>query len=176
MRSKLTRPDFYHLDYLSSPKSKRRSRGFSIRSNNSNRPMSPTSAHRPSSPTVGRKKLNLAFVEDPLLAAAAHNALSPEQQEPDPEPAPQLQANPTPAASVPTSSSHSRVSSVASDFSFQHDLSAMSKLSMKVPPPDSAVGDLDIDRWDEIETEYQEPNYDFPYLVTHSKVYAIAEK
>lgn len=174
--------DFYQLDYLSNPSSKRRSRGLSTRSNRSNSaaaPPSPTNTIRPSSPQLGRRKLNLAFVEDPLLAMAADNALSPIPQEPDPEPAPQLQANPPPVqtASVPPSLTHSRGSSVASNFSIQQDLSAFSKLSLDAhASADSAVGDLDIDRWDELEVDPQEPNTKFPYLVTHCKVYAIAEK
>jgi hypothetical protein len=47
---------------------------------------------------------------------------------------------------------------------------------LKIPPQeDSAVGDLETDRLEETIDE-QEPDIQHPYLVTHCKVYAIAEK
>ena len=62
-------PDFYKLDYLSTPKARRRA------SNASSSIMSPISPRsQPISPIFKKKKLNLAFVEDPLLATAAANS------------------------------------------------------------------------------------------------------
>lgn len=62
---------FYHLDYLSKPLSRK----LSQRSTQS-RPTTPANARSP--PRRGRSKLNLALVEDPLLAqAAASTAILP---------------------------------------------------------------------------------------------------
>ncbi|KAF2104551.1 hypothetical protein NA57DRAFT_51371 [Rhizodiscina lignyota] len=171
---------FYHLDYLSPPKSKRRSRGYSTATN----PMSPTSPteFRPYDAVFPRKKLNLAFVEDPLLATAAANILTPTQPTADPFPD---ASQTTPAASVPSSAFHSRNISLASTISTASSMSrpltppndgSPLDLRLKIPPSvDSAVGDLEADRLEETIDEV-EPDTQHPYLVTHCKVYAIAEK
>lgn len=141
--------------------------------------MSPTSPNmlRPHSPSFGRKKLNLAFVEDPLLATAAANVLTPTQSQPDPDPIPQASAFVPPT--IPASAGHSRYSSIASTASYatsSYEPGNPHDLRLKIPPPaDSAVGDLEADRLEEIIDE-QEPVKEHPYLVTHCKIYAIAEK
>jgi len=65
---------FYHLDYLRTIKSRRTSRGSSVSSNTP--PASPTHRRRRS------KKLNLALVEDPLLATAAYTGANPHMSNP----------------------------------------------------------------------------------------------
>ncbi|KAF2264147.1 hypothetical protein CC78DRAFT_247632 [Lojkania enalia] len=119
----------YHLDYLSKSLSRR------------------TSQRRADSPLSGRisslrksKKLNLAMVEDPLLAmASAANAM------PNPLTPPDEQPN-----------------------RFEADLSA--KL------PDMPVENLvEEDSFENMEAE-PEANVENPHLVTHAKVYAIAER
>ena len=125
--------DFYHLDYLNKPLS-RRSSQRSCTSTSPRTPRFPT--RRPS------KKLNLALVEDPLLAmiSAATPAPPPsppaEQQQPDDQPTPDLVA--------------------------------------KIP--DSPMQDQFVD--DPFDYVPAEPKADQekPHLVTHAKVYAIAEK
>ncbi len=63
--------DFYKLDYLSVPKARRRASNAS----SSSAVMSPISPRsQPISPIFKKGKLNLAFVEDPLLATAAANS------------------------------------------------------------------------------------------------------
>jgi hypothetical protein len=65
--------DFYKLDYLSVPKPRRRvSNASSSSSSVIMSPISPRS--QPISPIFKKGKLNLAFVEDPLLATAAANS------------------------------------------------------------------------------------------------------
>src|SRR5690348_10259295 len=62
-------PDFYKLDYLSVPKRRRRaSSKASLRS-----PTSPIVSPKSPKSSRPRKKLNLALVQDPLLATAAAN-------------------------------------------------------------------------------------------------------
>ncbi|KAF2183554.1 hypothetical protein K469DRAFT_582595 [Zopfia rhizophila CBS 207.26] len=120
---------FYHLDYLSKPLSRRSSQ-------RSSRPSSPTSPHIPT--RRRSKKLNLALVEDPLLATAAassaRNPLTP----------PDEQAN------------------------------RLETVSAKLPDTPMAE---QVEE-DPFETAQMEPESDVekPYLITHAKVYAIAEK
>jgi hypothetical protein len=130
-------------------------------------------------PEFTRKKLNLAFVEDPLLATAAANVTSPTQTtvEAFPDDTTPTEAQPLPM-SYPSSAAHSRFPSLASDpLTPPADRDTRFGLPLKIPPPaDSAVGDLDLDRFDEIQVEQQEADIKTPHLVTHCKVYAIAEK
>jgi len=144
---------FYHLDYLSTPKT--RSRATSSNSRPSlpqtpicDRSMSPLSpmSMSPTSSTFSRRsnRINLALVEDPLLATAAHYPT-----------APQSPLTPT-------------------DFSF----SSMA-LPGKTPPEKEAHEE---DQFEEFNADTfeavpeQEPNLSQPHLLTHAKVYAIAEK
>jgi hypothetical protein len=124
--------DFYHLDYLNKPLSRRSSQ----RSAPSTSPRtSRFPARRPS------KKLNLALIEDPLLAmiSAATPAppLSPEaEQQPDDQAA----------------------------------LDPVAKL------PDTPMQDQFMDDpFDYVPTE-PKADQEKPHLLTHAKVYAIAEK
>lgn len=122
---------FYHLDYLTKIKSRRASQ-------RSSRPSSPNG---PRSPTQRRpRKLNLAFVEDPLLAQAAASAAK------NPLTPPDDQAN-----------------------FFENIDSA--KL------PDTPTNDYEVQE-DPFETAFaeQEPDVEQPHLISHAKVYAIAEK
>ncbi|OCL12365.1 hypothetical protein AOQ84DRAFT_285365 [Glonium stellatum] len=122
---------FYHLDYLNKPKSRRSSY-------RSSRPASPTS---PRSPTRRRpKKLNLALVEDPLLATAAASAAANPLTPPD-------------------------------DRTNQFEMLDSSKL------PDTPVEDQYVEE-DPFENTFEDqlPDSTQAHLVTHAKVYAIAEK
>jgi len=122
--------DFYHMDYLNKSLSRRSSQ-------RSSREASPLSSRisRRGSP----KKLNLALVEDPLLAtmAAANNTMPL-----------------TPPADEPST----------------QILDASSKM------PDTPMANQFL--VDEQEDEQSEPELDVQkaHLVTHAKVYAIAEK
>ena len=108
--------------------------------------MSPLS---PTSPTYNRpKKLNLAMVEDPLLATAASNIPS---QSHIPV-APQSPLTPPDSATFPV------------------------KLFGKAPPVDAFIDDAETDIYDTMSIPDQEPNYSHAYLVAHAKVYAIAEQ
>ncbi|OAL01026.1 hypothetical protein IQ06DRAFT_136133 [Phaeosphaeriaceae sp. SRC1lsM3a] len=121
---------FYHMDYLSKTLSRRTSQ----KSSRSSSPLALRTSKR--SPP---KKLNLALIEDPLLATmSAANASMPL----------------TPPADEP---------------SFQN-LDASSKV------PDTPMADQFST--DELEGDEPEPELDAPsaHLVTHAKVYAIAEK
>jgi len=123
--------DFYHLDYLNKLKSRRSSY-------RSSRPASPIS---PRSPTRRRsKKLNLALVEDPLLAMAAASA-----------------------AANPLTPPDERIN--------QFEWFDSSKL------PDTPMEDQYTEE-DPFENAFadQVPDSTQPHLVTHAKVYAIAEK
>lgn len=125
---------FYHLDYLKTKRSSRSSRASS------------SASSRPVSPIVRRpKKLNLALVEDPLLAAAASNTLN-------------VQTYGVPAPSNPMTPPDER-----------HDPFA------KVVPYSPVRHTTDEDAFDYSSYE-QEPDVQKPYLMTHTKVYAIAEK
>ncbi|KAH8724448.1 hypothetical protein GQ44DRAFT_279411 [Phaeosphaeriaceae sp. PMI808] len=121
---------FYHMDYLNKPLSRRSSQ----RSSRASSPLSSPSQRR-----HGSKKLNLAFMEDPLLAtmAATNNSMP----------------------LTPTD-----------DESVFHNLDASTKL------PDTPMAD----QWttSELESEQSvlEPAVQKVHLVTHAKVYAIAEK
>ncbi|KAF2135028.1 hypothetical protein P153DRAFT_279199 [Dothidotthia symphoricarpi CBS 119687] len=121
---------FYHLDYLSKPLSRRSSQ----RSARPASPQSPRFSRRPAA-----KKLNLALLEDPLLASAAafHGSMPL-----------------TPPADEP---------------SFQ-SLDVFSKMP-GTPTTDQAVDD-DLES---VHSE-SEPDTEKAHLVTHAKVYAIAEK
>lgn len=121
---------FYHMDYLNNTLSRRSSQ----RSSPANSPLSSRFSRR-----VAPKKLDLALVEDPLLATmAAANTSMPL----------------TPPADEPT---------------FQN-LDAWSKM------PDTPMADQFM--VDQLESEQEEPTVDVQksHLVTHAKVYAIAEK
>lgn len=125
---------FYHLDYLTKPLSRRSSQ-------RSSRPGSPQSPRSPGffSRRPAPQKLNLAFIDDPLLAqAAAANSSMPM----------------TPPADEPA----------------YRNLDAFSKV------PDSPMDDQLVD--DDIESVQAEPEpaTEKAHLVTHAKVYAIAEK
>lgn len=124
--------DFYHMDYLTKKSLSRRS------SQRSNRPTSlRSSITKKRSPP---KQLNLAQVEDPLLAlvAAANNSMPL-----------------TPPADEPI---------------FQN-LDASTKM------PDTPMADQFFED-DDSESEQSEAEFDIEttHLVTHAKVYAIAEK
>ncbi|KAF1988781.1 hypothetical protein K402DRAFT_19785 [Aulographum hederae CBS 113979] len=135
---------FYHLDYLMRPRthSRRTSRGASPPSS---QPTSPT-LRRP------RRKLNLALVEDPLLAqAAAANSYN------------SYNSYAPPAASNPLTPPAEE----EDDFNF-------GKM-----PPDSAIEMLDswgLESFENAELADQEPDLSQPHLIVHAKVYAIAEK
>lgn len=121
---------FYHTDYLNKPLSRRSSQ----RSSRASSPLSSRLGRR-----NAPKKLNLALVEDPLLAtlAAANNSMP--LTPPDDEPA-------------------------------FYNLDASTKM------PDTPMDDQFA--MNELETEQSEPesNTQKAHLVTHAKVYAIAEK
>lgn len=135
---------FYKLDYLVPAKSASPSR-----------PTSPPPSHSQSmSPFTRRgppKKLNLAFVEDPLLATAA--------------------ANGNPMAS---SLSPPITSPIASPMAspYMTEFSASAKAPINPLSPDE---DLDTS-WDIRSTTSQEPDIQTAHLITHAKVYALAEK
>lgn len=139
--------------------------------------MSPI-ALRPLSPERGRKKLNLALVEDPLLATAAAHVLTPPQISTSEVPADaqsQSQQGPT---SYPSAVTGSRILSSASNPQTPPaEDNFRPSLSLKTPPPaDSGVEDLDNDWSDGLQVDEQEPDMSVAHLVTHCKVYAIAEK
>jgi len=140
---------FYHLDYLSSPRA--RSRGTSLISAPTSPiagelPMSPMSPMSPGSRFSRPKKLNLAMVEDPLLATAASNIPSSTFV------APQSPLTPPLSASLSGS------------------------FSVKAPPEDAYTEDVEVDMYDAISIPDQEPNRSHAHLLVHAKVYAIAEK
>lgn len=146
---------FYHLDYLSkAPKSRRTTQPSS--------PLSPprSRAQRSAKAAVrGPGKLDLALVEDPLLAQAhAQSAIS----------ATEIPSN-TPASPLTPPHSNERI-----DY--------FSSIDAKLPlSPTADAQGLDDDRFDyasyESESE-DEPSHDAApsHLVAHAKVYAIAEK
>lgn len=122
--------DFYHLDYLKKPLSRR----------SSQRSAQSTSPRTSRFPGRRPKKLNLSLVEDPLLAmlSAASPSMTPE--------------------------SHA-------DQSYAQDA-----LDVSAKLPDTPMqGQFSDDTFDYF---YEEPKADNeqPHLVTHAKVYAIAEK
>lgn len=122
--------DFYHMDYLTKSLSRRSSQ-------RSTRPSSPQlTGFSRRSPT---KKLNLAFLEDPLLASASAISSSMPM---------------TPPVEEPTYQAFD--------------------LSTKMPR--SPVADQSTD--DDLESVHSEsePDVEKAHLVTHAKVYAIAEK
>jgi len=126
---------FYHLDYLKTKRSSRSSRASS------------SAGSRPVSPVVRRsKKLNLALVEDPLLAAAASNTLN-----------------------VPNSYGVIAPSNPMTPPAEVHDPFG------KVAPYSRVRHAVAEDTFDYSSLE-QGPDIQMPYLITHAKVYAIAEK
>jgi len=134
---------FYKLDYLVPP-----------RSASVTRPTSPLSPQSPKS--FFRRtpqKLNLAFVEDPLLATAAANgnALGMASFVPTPT---------SPLASPITSP-------------FMTDFSAATKSSLNPLTPQE---ELDASNWDIQSTGSMEADPENAHLITHAKVYALAEK
>ncbi|KAF2492689.1 hypothetical protein BU16DRAFT_88451 [Lophium mytilinum] len=125
---------FYHLDYLNSLRPRRASQ-------RSSRPASPASPQRAAGIVRRRsKKLSLAKLEDPLLATAAANTVTPPL---------------TPIEDAPV----------------DHFEDVDAKL------PDTPMQDQ-LDEEDLFEAAFAEPavDSDAPHLVTHAKVYAIAEK
>lgn len=126
--------DFYYLDYLSSPLSRRSSQ----RSSRQRSPLSPRIASRPKT-----KKLNLALIEDPLVAmasAASHaTPLTPPEEQAD-----------------------------------QFDDHLDADLSAKLPDTPMAE-QFEEDPFESVQSE-TESAVEKPHLVTHAKVYAIAEK
>jgi len=124
-------PDFYHLDYLNRSLSRRSSR----RSSGHTSSRSPHFAARRTP-----KKLNLALIEDPLLAMAA--------------------AVDTSMPLTPPAEQDNQFDS----------LNAFTKL------PDSPIADqFDECPFDSMTAE-PDANSEKPHLITHAKVYAIAEK
>jgi hypothetical protein len=137
--------DFYNLDYLSTSRSHRSSRPTS--------PILTSPSKSFFSRPAPRKKLNLAFVEDPLLAtAAASYSMS----------ASPLQVS-EPSAASPVSSP------LASPFL------EFFPSNVKFPEPAAIENALD-NNWDMRSTSSQDPDLDNAYLLTHARVYAIAEK
>ncbi|KAF2454058.1 hypothetical protein BDY21DRAFT_291794 [Lineolata rhizophorae] len=140
---------FYHLDYLSTnnPRSRRasaRSRAGSLRPTS---PVSPSSPMSPRSPTRRRaKKLNLALVEDPLLAQAAASVTRPRY---DPLTPPEEREN-------------------------QFETSLADKIHASQEEEEDEDEEV-VDPFEFVAPE-QQPNVDVPYLLVHAKVYALADK
>jgi hypothetical protein len=97
--------------------------------------------------------LNLAFVEDPLLATAAANMGSMVVSEESSAP-PVLSPITTPT------------SPFATDFT----------ANLKLPPTPTVDDDMDFLVWDTHTNYLAEADVETPHLLTHAKVYAIAEK
>lgn len=135
--------DFYKLDYLPTPMVRRRA---STASSSIMSPISPRA--RPTSPIFRKNKLNLAFVEDPLLATAATAAANIQSI------GPQNPLTP-PGDNDPPEFPDKRASR-----------------------QDSLIGDLEteVDGFDTMSIPDVEANRSEPQLMAHSKVYAIAEK
>jgi hypothetical protein len=124
-------PDLYHLDYLTTPLSRRSSQ----RSQRLTSPLSPRSPARRKS-----KKLNLALYEDPLVA---------------------MMSAQTPGPLTPPAEQENHFES----------LDAPGKL------PHTPVTDQDMeDPFENCMTEAEAAHVEKPHLITHAKVYAIAEK
>jgi len=142
---------FYHLDYLMTPASPRRTSRST-----SPRPSSPTRTE-PISPSVRRpRKFNLSMIEDPLLAQAAGSTVKVEQ-EPETKPT----ALPTPP--------------LEKENPFEQPESS------KTPTrPDSAIEMIEeinpFASYNENEIPEQIADLSKPLLTLHAKVYAIAEK
>lgn len=135
--------DFYKLDYLSTPTVRRRA---STASSSVMSPISPRA--RPTSPIFKKTKLNLAFVEDPLLATAA-----------------------TAAANVHSIGPQNPLTPPDDDDPPEFPNKRASR-------QDSLIGDLEteVDGFDTMSIPDMEANRSEPQLMVHSKVYAIAEK
>jgi BTB/POZ domain len=144
-----SRADFYNLDYLSH-----------IRSHRSSMPTSPIRASSSSpfsSRVTPRKILNLAFVEDPLLATAAASY--------------SMTAPRPPPTRISTSALRSSMSSpLASPFS------EVFPSNKELFEPSAVEEPLDSDNWDLRSASSQEPHVESPHLLTHTRVYALAEK
>ncbi|KAF2663659.1 hypothetical protein BT63DRAFT_460775 [Microthyrium microscopicum] len=148
---------FYKLDYL-----------VPSISNSASYPTSPLSS--PSNPfftnhTPTTQPLNLAFVEDPLLATAAANApITP-------------QTPPTIATtSIPISQPTSPLSSPG-----PYQMDFFSSSSFKRPySPRSRTTSITSPTWDAstplTTPSIASPDTDTPHLITHAAVYALAEK
>lgn len=124
--------DFYHLDYLTPKKSL--SRRSSQRSTRSSSPQNSRLVRR-----LAPRKLNLALLDDPLLAqASATNGSMPL----------------TPPAEEP----------------------AFQNLDVSTKLPDTPIADQFED--DDLESEQSDTEHEVEsaHLITHAKVYAIAEK
>jgi len=120
---------FYHLDYLHKPLSRGNSR-------RSTRPYSPSPATSRFTRRSPPKKLNMAVLDDPLLAQmAAASPLTPP----------------------------------AEDTLFQ-------PLDVSLKLPDSPMAEQFADEYMESVAEEPEVDVESAHLVTHAKVYAIAEK
>jgi hypothetical protein len=128
--STLTDPaDFYHLDYLNKPLSRQTSQ-------RSTRPHSPSSVTSRFSKRSPPKKLNLAFLEDPLLAQmSAASPLTPPAEE-----------------------------------------TLFQPLDVSLKLPDTPMAEQFADDYIESVTMEPEVDVESAHLVTHAKVYAIAEK
>ncbi|KAF2834953.1 hypothetical protein M501DRAFT_1008904 [Patellaria atrata CBS 101060] len=129
---------FYHLDYLRNPKSTR----ASVPTSPVGSPSSLGHRRRPNS----SRKINLAFVEDPLLATAAHSAMS------------------SPFNSLMPSD----------DAANQLDTLTMSE-KQPATPAQGADDGHDAEPL-EFPFPEQEVNPAQAHLILHAKVYAIAEK
>jgi hypothetical protein len=141
---------FYHLDYLSTPRT--RSRGASLNSlsasPNGDIPLSPISPMMRSFNIP--RKLNLAMVEDPLLATAASSYSTNTQ-----ESSPSTPTGPGFPLSPPDSVRwfHGKYATSLDSRMEEHD------------DEDSDAASVDL-----------EPNFSGAHLTIHAKVYAIAEK
>ncbi|KAJ4329880.1 hypothetical protein N0V87_010492 [Didymella glomerata] len=120
---------FYHLDYLNKPLSRQTSQ-------RSTRPHSPSSVTSRFSKRSPPKKLNLAFLEDPLLAQmSAASPLTPPAEE-----------------------------------------TLFQPLDVSLKLPDTPMAEQFADDYIESVTMEPEVDVESAHLVTHAKVYAIAEK
>lgn len=135
---------FYKLDYLVPQKSAY-----------TTQPTSPISPHGLQNHfrTGPPQKLNLAFVEDPLLATAAANGNA---------------LNGQSFVPAPTSPITSPITSP-----FMADFSATTKSSLNAIIPDTEV---DAYNWDAQSTSSMDADTESAHLIIHAKVYAIAEK
>jgi hypothetical protein len=121
--------DFYHLDYLHKPLSRGNSR-------RSTRPYSPSPATSRFTRRSPPKKLNMAVLDDPLLAQmAAASPLTPPAEE-----------------------------------------TLFQPLDVSLKYPDSPMAEQFADEYMESVAEEPEVDVESAHLVTHAKVYAIAEK
>jgi hypothetical protein len=165
---------FYKLDYLSPARSKRSSLPLS--------PSSPTRTFFGLQPAPKTKKLNLAFVEDPLLATAIAHA--PVQSEPP------AVSTPSPVAVLSSSAPDQQRahSSSISSITGRRDSLASPMFSpsayttkfdgkfLNSPLEQESYTNLD-GVWDDAASvsSFTESTPE-PHLITHARVYALAEK